>query len=736
MVDRDADVLQFIDEPVPAPSTAPDAWQVLLVDDEPDVHAATRLALKDVQVQGRALAFHHAYTAAQARRLLAELPGLAVAIVDVVMEDEDAGLRLVRHLREELGNRLLRVILRTGQPGYAPEIETIRAYDINDYATKSEATQVRLFTSLTLAVRTYEQLQALQAGQRGLAHILAAANGLSRAGDLAGYAQRLARLACELLEAPSACVVGAAAKAAPRVLAALGRMAPWVDRPLPELPEARARERLQRLLVRRRHELELDDGVGLFLGGRSDQALAILVELPRALQGQERELLEAFCGTAAVALENLQLFLAIRELAYRDGLVQLPNRNALVDAIDTGQADMDTVALVDLDGFADINSILDDSFGDAVLRAVAARLRDAFPAQTLVARVGADLFALYGSASRVTPQAIAEVFARPFFVDGDEPLRLSATSGLVRLAQGERSGAAVLKNAGAALKQAKRGQRGKALYFELSQADAARERIHLLSGLRSAFSEGRLFLQYQPFVHLRSGRVVGAETLLRWRQADGSLVSPAEFIPVAEQSGLMVAIGQWVLRSAMCWRAGLRDQVDPDFRVAVNVSHVQFADPGFVSDFLAALDDTGLNGEQIEIELTESVAIENTQALVAKLQALRTRGVRVAMDDFGTGYSSLSVIQGLPLDRLKVDRSFVSGPGGGGGAGRHEIARLVLALAAQLRLATLAEGIENADQHAALQDAGCEEGQGYHFARPLDAADFLTWLQRRRALDR
>lgn len=154
MVDRDADVLQFIDEPVPAPSTAPDAWQVLLVDDEPDVHAATRLALKDVQVQGRALAFHHAYTAAQARRLLAELPGLAVAIVDVVMEDEDAGLRLVRHLREELGNRLLRVILRTGQPGYAPEIETIRAYDINDYATKSEATQVRLFTSLTLAVRT------------------------------------------------------------------------------------------------------------------------------------------------------------------------------------------------------------------------------------------------------------------------------------------------------------------------------------------------------------------------------------------------------------------------------------------------------------------------------------------------------------------------------------------------------------------------------------------------------
>lgn len=702
-------------------------WQVLIVDDEPDVHAASKLALKGILVEGRSIAFSHAHTAAQALQLLSRPNDFAVALIDVVMESDDAGLQLVRQIRETLQNKALRIILRTGQPGYAPEIDTIRQYDINDYRTKSELTQVRLFTCLTMAVRSYAQIRQLEAGRRGLEQILAASVELGKPVGLKKFASGVVTQLCALLNVEAQCLVCAAMNPSdqtPYVLAAAGAYDAWIGLPLNKIPEPRVRDSLYQTLHARQHFLQ--DGASLYFQGYNDQALAAFVDVQRPLQALEKELLEVFCSNISVAFENLQLYLNINDLAYNDTLVHLPNRNALVEAIDARESEDETVALLDLDSFADINSILDDSFGDAVLQSVAHKLRAAFPAETLVARLGSDLFGLYGPAQQVTPEKIAAVFDDPFAVAASEPLRLSATTGLVRLQSSMQTGLVTLKSASAALKQAKRLQRGKSLYFEANQADAARDRIRMLNHLRTSFSEERLFLHYQPFINLQDGRVVGAESLLRWKSTEGQFISPELFIPIAEQSGLMIPMGEWVARTAMKWRASLKGQVDEDFRVAINVSRTQFAEPDFAQKFLDLLDETGLQGAQVEIELTESVAIESLEDLAIQLHILRARGIRVAMDDFGTGYSSLSVIQRLQLDHLKIDRSFVSG--NQVGVESFEIARTIITMADHLALTTIAEGIETQQQCDALLAAGCQEGQGYLFSRPMGEGDFLAWL--------
>lgn len=728
MADDDKDMLVFLaDEPDPAAEqeeTAAAVWRVLLVDDEPDVHTATKVALRNLDIEGRRLEFQHAYSDAEARKVLQQEAPFAVAVIDVVMESDTAGLDLVRYIREELADAQVRLILRTGQPGYAPEISTIQNYDINDYRTKSELTQSRLFTSLTIAVRSYSQLCQLEAGRVGLEQILDATRELSRPSGLQQFATGLLTQLCALLRIDCDGLLCAALHPAtrqPYILAAAGQYSNWTGKLLEELPEGGIRSRLEQSLQAREHVLNGD--IGLFFEGANGQALAAYVNIGRQLSELEQQLLEVFCNNMSTAFENLQLYLDIEALAFRDTLVDLPNRNALLQLLDQHSGEQHTLALVDLDNFADINNILDESFGDAVLQAVARQLCSAFSEQCMVARLASNLFGVYGPDVEVNPDQIQSLFAQPFQVGDGQTLRLSATTGLAR-AEG-RCGKDLLKNAGAALKQAKRLVRGKHLYFKLEQSRAARDRINMLQMLRTALSEQHLQLYYQPFICLRNRQVTGAECLLRWRTPDGQFISPEDFIPIAEQSGLMVAIGEWVLRTALRWRISLQDRVADDFRVAVNISQVQFAEPSFVERLLSILRETGVPRHQLELELTESVAIEDFDRLKSKLQQIQEAGIDIAMDDFGTGYSSLSVLQRLDLNRLKIDRSFISGEKN---HDSFDMAKTIIAMAEHLELQTIAEGIETEEQCAELLASGCEEGQGYLFARPMPEADFIVWL--------
>ena len=726
------DTIQFIDETDASPSTPKAFWPIIIIDDEPDVHHATELALSGLHIEERPLEFIHAYSAEEARRILTRRRDIAVALLDVVMESPRAGLDLIRYLREELQNRSLRIILRTGQPGYAPEIDTIRDYDINDYKTKSEMTRLRLFTSLTVAIRSYWQIHQLEIHRHGLELIVSASTELSKLQGLNRFAEGVVTQLCALLGVSEEGIVCAAAadetntgqNIDPYVLAAAGRYSKWIGMALDTIPDTRVRSVLKESLTHHHHFF--GETTCLYFCAPGGLSIATFVDANHSLNEVNTDLLKVFSNNISVAFENTQLVQRITDLAFEDSLLKLPNRNSLIARIEQEPPGNNVLAIVDIDGFADINSVLDQEFGDNVLIAISRKLRQSFPANVFVARIGNDVFGVFGNAEDVGTEQINQVFSSPFDIEG-EKFRLSATSGLLRTRGDPIKGVEMLKNASVALKQAKSFNRGKALCFEASHAIAARERMKLLNRLRLAFSSERLFLAYQPFVNLETNKIIGAEALLRWRTEQGEFVPPDSFIPLAEQSGLMVAIGDWVARTALIYLRHLIDNVQSDFRMAINVSYSQFREPDFVEKLVSTINELGVPTRNVEVELTESVAIDNIGLIEQKISALRAAGISIAIDDFGTGYSSLSILRQLNVDRLKIDRAFISGKDG-----KNEdftIATIVLQLASQLKIMTIAEGIETDEQRKKLAELGCKDGQGYFFSKALAVEEFDEFLR-------
>lgn len=716
----------FLEEQAPLEDVETEVWRILIVDDDLDVHQTSLLALKGLLVEGRRLEFVHAYTAAQARALLAQYDDIAVVLLDVVMESDDAGLQLVRYIREDLKNSSLRILLRTGQAGYAPEIETIRTFDINDYKMKSEMTRARLFTSLTVAIRSYWQIHQLEVGRHGLELIVKASCEFSKPQGLHLLAQGILTQLCALLGVRTeglVCVAEGFSEEGAVVLAAAGRYSQWIGRPLSEFPDEGVQHDLRTVLANRQHLI--GKSTCLYFPSNEGSALAAFIRVDKRLRALDHSLLEVFCANISVAFTNAELNKKVTDLAYKDALVGLPNRNGLLQLLDASSGDGISLALVDIDSFSDLNSVLDQSFGDSVLVSVAHRMQQVFCPQVRVARVGSDVFALLGPDSLVNPQRVSEVFSTPFHV-GEEHVRLSVTTGIVHVDRGRATSAGLLRNAAVALKQCKVFTRGQALYFEPTHASAARDRMQMLSHLRLAFSAERLFVVYQPFVDLSSGKVVGAEALLRWRMEDGTFVPPDRFIPIAEQSGLMVPIGDWVLTTALVFLARLARCKQTPFRMAVNISHIQFREPDFVQKLISAIQQQGVDPENIEIELTESVAADDIRLIEEKLSAIRAYGVAVAIDDFGTGFSSLNIIRQLRVNRIKIDRAFVSGDACQNGD--YGIAEMIQNLASHLGLETIAEGIETPAQREKMLAIGVRDGQGYLFSKPLTADEFEAFF--------
>ncbi|HEY1131037.1 MAG TPA: EAL domain-containing protein [Roseateles sp.] len=730
----DDDLLELLDEPEHADGDHRHndrPWRILIVDDDGDVHKATELAMQGLTVEGQPLVFLHASSAAQARQLLASEDDLAVVLLDVVMESEDAGLQLVRHIRDELGLNAVRIVLRTGQPGYAPEIETVQAYDINDYKTKSELTRTRLYTVLTAAVRSYRQICALEANRRGLEMIVESSTSLSRMRGLSRFAEGVVTQLCALLgilpEGLVCAQVNGETGEEVRIVAAAGQYSGLIDRPLAQVKIAAVRERLERCL--REQKNLYDDGTCLYFGMGRGRAMAALVDVGRELDELDQQLLRAFCSNIAVGFENVVLYSQLLDQAYNDPLLRLPNRNRFVELLDKNLKDPTgvTLALIDIDDFSDINDAFGHHFGDQVLQAVTHRLAEMLGLNTAMARVGSDTFGVLGEHGKVCPETVDGVFAEPFVVAG-EKLQLSATTGLVRLGESTAVGSELLLDAQIALKRAKQQQRGSSQYFSAAMGSDARERFKLLKGLRTGFEESQLFVVYQPQVDLDSGRVIGAEALLRWRTADGRFIAPDQFIPLAEQSGLIIPIGEFVMRTACAQLRKLQTQGHADFRMAVNVSMAQFRHPGFIDMLARSLHDGGVDGQSIELEITESMAMEDAELVLRVLADIKRLGFSVAIDDFGTGFSSLSQLRQLQVDRLKIDRAFVQ-EAQSSSAG-STIAQMVVNLGRGLGLTVIAEGIETEEQRQYLIGLGCHEGQGWLFAKPMPADQLETWMQK------
>jgi diguanylate cyclase (GGDEF)-like protein/PAS domain S-box-containing protein len=425
----------------------------------------------------------------------------------------------------------------------------------------------------------------------------------------------------------------------------------------------------------------------------------------------------------------------IRHLAHHDALTGLANRALFRERLGRALAAARrrggpvAVLCLDLDRFKPVNDTLGHPVGDALLRAVAARLLACVREGDTAARLGGDEFAVLQAgagqpeAAGALARRLVEALSAPYEVLGHQVV-VGASVG-VALAPGDgRDPDELLKRADMALYRAKADGRGTFRSFEPGMDARLQARRLLELDLRKALAAGELELHYQPLVDLRTGAVSALEALLRWRHPARGLVPPGEFVPLAEEIGLIVPVGGWVLRRACADAAGWPGGV----RVAVNLSAAQFRGRELVAAVVGALAAAGLAPARLELEITETVLLRDGEATLATLRELRALGVRIAMDDFGTGYSSLGYLRSFPFDKIKIDRCFVRDLGAS--ADCEAIVRAVTGLGGSLGIATTAEGVETEEQLERLRAEGCDEAQGFHLGRPMPAADIRALLDR------
>ncbi len=728
------------------------AWTIVIVDDDDELHRSTDFALTSVEILGRPLIKLHAWSAVEGEALLTKHPDVAVVLLDVVMETEDAGLRLVRRIRDHLGMHNVRIILRTGQPGYAPELSVIRDYDINDYRTKSELTRVRLLTSLHSALRSFAQVQALDASRQGLKKIIHSTNNLFAGRKLSEFCEGVLIQLGSLLETPITGFVLARSghmepgtipedrTFTPQVVAASGTYRALTGCHLEELSDEPIRSMLTEVLARRR-TVHRANATVLHVVAPSGEDIAIYMDTGRSLGDLDRSLLEVFATNIALGFDNAALMEQIQAIAFVDPLTGLGTRSRFSLDLSLWLARNDTIAepqrvaviLTDLDHFGVVNDGLGHEVGDGVLRAVANTLSSLFEHPASLARLSSDCFAAMapiGSETEVAAilDAITVVFSTPFTIMGNS-ISVSATLGYTVFApERPRRAEDMLREASMALKRAKKTLRGTAVRFDPGLADDVQNRVTLVSRLAEARREHQFSVVYQPQVRLNGGSLTGMEALLRWRTPDGGMVPPSDFIPAAEESGHIVPMGEWVLREALTMHARWQGQGIAPPRTAINVSLRQLRERGFVATMERMARACCVEPAQVELEVTESTAMEGAGVLDA-LEELHKLGFRIAIDDFGTGYSSLSRLRTFPVSVLKIDRSFINGLPDDGQS--RAVVATIVRLAHEFGLTALAEGIETDAQRRILAELGCHEGQGYLISNPLADYAAEAFLRRR-----
>lgn len=860
---------------------AQEPWKVAVIDDDQDVHAVTRLALSDFRFKDRPLKMFHAFSAAQARDLLRQEPGMAVILLDVVMETERAGLEVVRYVREELDNGMVRIILRTGQPGQAPEGKVISEYDINDYKEKSDLTVQKLVSALTTALRGYDDLLTIQAlavsksslerlvqerttelAEKNQALALAMAqkqtvlDALHRQQALLAEAQKIAHIGnyewslvsremvwsdqiYRVLQVPENSIVPS--------MDALLQVVPSedyarVDAVIRNAVASRQPYDVEHSILRsdgstgyvhQQGEVHYDDvGDAVRLVGtlqditerrRADdkmRKLSAAVEqtadsvmitdchgvieyvnaafskltgyeshevcgqTPRLLKsGQLLEIFyrrlwsqilkgevfsdvivnkrkdgslyhEArtitpqkdaagkvthFISTGRDISDQILLQERMQHLAHHDGLTGLPNRILLTDRLEqaiTRSKWRDrhvAVLFMDMDRFKVINDTLGHATGDLLLKAMAQRLTGCVRDGDTVARLGGDEFAIvlndvatHDDVIRRS-QKVLDAMQEPLLLDGRE-LFMTTSIGISVYPQDGDSSQVLLKRADVAMYNAKVG--GKNNFQFYTEHDEARElaKLGLETALRRALERQEFFLAYQPKVDSVSRQICGFETLLRWRRPDGEVVPPIEFITLLEETGMILAVGDWVLHTACSQAQAMHQAGLPPQNVSVNISLYQFRQKGFVQRVLEILRQTGLAPERLELEITEGVLVDDVKEATQILEALNAAGVRLSIDDFGTGYSSMHYLRRLPFDAIKIDKSFIDGlPGNKDDCA---IVTAIITLAHSMDLDVVAEGVETAEQFEFVKTLGCRSIQGYFFSPPLSAEKYWKLAER------
>jgi diguanylate cyclase (GGDEF)-like protein len=452
----------------------------------------------------------------------------------------------------------------------------------------------------------------------------------------------------------------------------------------------------------------------------------------------ERGNFKGYRGISKDITERKRAEAKIQYLAGHDGLTGLPNRTLFSELLNNAihnarrYQHFFAVLFIDLDRFKIINDTLGHDAGDELLKEVSARLTQTLRASDIVARLGGDEFVvLLQEISDATQAAsaarkILSAVIKPVPIAGQQ-CRVTASIGICLYPTDAQDEQTLMKNADVAMYRAKAEGKNAFYFYSLDMLTQSLERLALETSLRHAVERNEFLLHYQAKLDLKTGQITGVEALLRWQHPDLGMVSPLQFIPLAEETGLIVPIGKWVLKTACMQNMQWQQRGLPPVRIAVNISTRQFADDSLLQDITGALADSGMAPELLELELTESMVMQNHARAAKVLLAIKQLGVRLAIADFGVGYSSLAQLRQFPFDILKVDRSIIRDLNQS--SDDQAITQAIIAMGKTLSLTVVAEGVETAAQEDFLRDNACDETQGYYFSKPITSNEFAEFLE-------
>ncbi len=734
-------------------------FKVLIVDDDSEVHSITRYSLEEIDFLGSPLTFLSAYSAAEARKVLESETDIALIFLDVVMETDDAGLRLVKYIREDLDNWLVRIILRTGQPGQAPEKDVITNFDINDYKAKTELTSTRLFTATLSSLRTYRQLKAVEMNHKGLEKILESSSSLFKFRSMAEFAQGVVLQINSFIDKKSRGVLLCAISDPGseknldniKVIAGTDDLESCSGVPINQVMPKDSCDVIQHALVSDENIFNEHDCAIVFQTQTQATSVVYLSGI-EPLSIHDKKLLEIFCSKVAIGFDNINYYDELQYKNTHDLLTGLLNRTTFIEQVDelkkqqqlhrlsSSDAEASTslsppcLVVLGIDRFRDINNDLGYLAGDDFLLETATRLQDFFKPdeQVLYSRLGADEFAIYISEGIEHPQffeALRKYLTQPAKVRGEE-LIPSISIGHVMIKNLNRPCYELLAETEDALLSAKHVGGNRCIEAHSFKQKSTKSRLLLTRELTYALQRDELVLYYQPIIHGQSGKLAGFEALLRWHHPEHGVITPGSFIEQIETTDLMISIGDWVLQHSMDqaekWNQLVDQFGDNNLSLSVSVSARQIMVSDLDTQIKTFIENHNIVPDRLRLEITESLIMEDIDKAESNLNTIKNMGVMLSLDDFGTGYSSMSYLNRLPFDTLKLDRSFIANM-------LHDdhakpIINFIIKLAHELGISVVAEGVETKQQFEILAKLGCDYLQGYLFGHPMPvdkATDFI-----------
>lgn len=732
----DFDIIDDLDDDGPISKRKNGYWKILVVDDESDIHESTKFALKGVKILDKEVQIHHAYTAEEGVQKVQSISNIALILLDVVMESPNAGLKFVEIIRN-LGYTEVRIILRTGQPGYAPELTVLNNYDINDYRTKSELTRTRLISCLTAAFRSYQQIHIINSSRRGLELIIKSARDIFKRKSIEMFAKgvltQLISLRGEKADGLVFLLSENLNTAKPNsfhlrlmeVITATEKFEKFTNRRLADIESPDIADSLVQAF-RSQSGLHLENGLAMHVSSSEGKQLFIYVDEFSDCDAQHATLLKVFAGNIAIAFENLALIERLDQLAYIDPILNLPNANALNHEIEkhTNLHHPLTLVTVHINQISHAISV----FGLEVVNHALVNLRKKIienlsPPPLCVASDGKEDLYILVRPEHCDIDALKSILEKKISVD-NIALSFSTHISIVDINNKMESQSAIRNAISTLILAGHQSNSLRVAKFDKGMTQNLNSRIIMQSSLREALEfNGGVQAYLQPKVDCKNGRLVGAEALCRWELA-GTNISPVEFVPIAEAGGLASKLTDVMLEQIAEFTKNRTEAGLPVLPISVNLSMNEIQVPQFADIMHQHLLELGLSPDFVDFEITESVMMLDPAKTIHELNRLRELGYVLAIDDFGTGYSSLNYLHQLPVNCLKIDKVFIDDLNVN--SAKASLAATSISIAEKLGLTVIAEGIETSEQHAALQFLGCNTCQGFYFGKPIAAHEFST----------